>query len=63
MSILESIKFRASSAKKSPFRCFLDPTRQTFVDQIVDFTEKIVARDENLLEERQCFVVIVNLAF
>jgi len=55
----ELLPLRKKIAAQSLFNSF----RQTIVNQIIDFFKQIFARDKNLFEKREIFVIVVNFAF
>jgi len=46
--------------ERGPAQVFVDASRQSVVDQIVDFAVNALARDEYFFHERKLFVVLIT---
>ncbi len=63
---LSIVAFRNASASCSnawTTQVFFDAFRQSLVDELVDFAVNAFARDEDLFEERELFVILVDFEF
>src|SRR5688500_9413691 len=48
--------------KEITFKRFLDASWQAFIDEVIYFSEQVLARDKYLLEKRKGLVIVVNLS-